>query len=81
MVWWIRERLNSFQILSLYLWFLAEEVVLQICPCVHGHIFYSLTVHDITKKADLNKTKLKILINFKFKFKHIFCYTFWLLIM
>ena len=81
MVWWITERLNSFQILSLYLWFLAEEVVLQIRPCVHGHIFYSLTVHDITKKADLNKTKLKILINFKFKFKHIFFYTFWLWVM
>ena len=58
--WRITERLNSFQILLLYLYFLVEEVVLQICHYFNGHKFYS--------NVNLDKTKLKNSINFKFKF-------------
>ena len=50
--WRITERLNSFQILSHYLCFMAEEVVLQICHCVYGHKLYSVTIDDIAKKRN-----------------------------
>ena len=49
--WQITERLNSFQILSLYLcFFCVEKVVLQICHCLNSHKFYSISADNIPRK-------------------------------
>ena len=49
-----------------YLCFLAEEVFLQICHYFNGHIQYPFMISP--ENVNLDKTKLKTLINFKFKF-------------
>ena len=50
----------------LYLHFLVDEAVLQICRCFNGHKIYSISFDDII--VNLDKTELKNLVNFKFKF-------------
>ena len=48
--WCITERLGSSRILSLYLWFLTEKLVLQIRWSVYGHKFHLKSLDDIVKK-------------------------------
>ena len=55
--------LNSSRILSLYLWFLTKEVVLQICRCVHGRKFHLIFLDDITRWYHLDDITRKLKFN------------------